>query len=399
MYSVCTSCFPLATQFRTLVSNQCKCSAGYYDNLVNPVCQLCHYSCATCHGGLDSNCYTCKSNRAFQVGSSTCPCQTGFYEAAQVCYACDATCKTCFATATNCTGCDTTIRYLQSNKCLCRDGYFENGGVCTACNVGCGSCILSASNCLTCNPGHFTVLNGTSCTCSLGQYQDPLTLVCNPCNLKCQTCSAAGETSCLTCVPTSHRTYNSVTHTCDCDPGYIDFGAAACSLCHSNCLTCYGPTDMNCSSCYPGAIKLGSSCRVPITCTSGYFYEGYCVTVCPNSTYPLVNLCQTCINNCKTCTSATICTSCVEGFYYNATAQTCNINCPQGSYINRVNRTCDFCPTGCQLCAQRNGTVVCPKCATGYYLFNHTTCVDSTFCVVPNYVIVGFQCFPCEYPC
>jgi hypothetical protein len=60
-----------------------------------------------------------------------------------------------------------------------------------------------------------------------------------------------------------------------------------------------------------------------------------------------------------------------------------------------VNATCDHCPTGCEICYQRNGTVNCPKCLLNYYLYNHTTCVDSIFCSIPNYIIVGLQCYPC----
>jgi hypothetical protein len=191
-FSVCTACFPLSTQFRQLSSGSCRCIAGYYENAANPVCQTCHYSCLTCSGQLETNCYICKVNRAFQVGSSTCPCSPGFYEAAQVCYQCDLTCKTCFNTATNCTGCDLLTRYLVGNKCICRDGYFENGATCTACDTACGSCIFSPTNCLTCNPSHFTVLNGSSCFCLPGQYKDPATLVCNYCHIKCETCFANG---------------------------------------------------------------------------------------------------------------------------------------------------------------------------------------------------------------
>lgn len=138
-----------------------------------------------------------------------------------------------------------------------------------------------------------------------------------------------------------------ITFTCDCDPGYLDQGYASCSQCDPSCMTCYGTTNMNCSSCYPGAVKLGSTCKIPLSCTSGYSYEGYCLTVCPNTTFANVNYCQTCINNCKTCTSAIVCTSCIEGYFYNSTSNSCNINCPQGSFINWVTRTCDQCPTGC----------------------------------------------------
>jgi len=191
-----------------------------------------------------------------------------------------------------------------------------------------------------------------------------------------------------------------MTFSCNCNPGYYEDGNGICPQCDSTCLTCYGPTNFNCSSCYPGANKLGSTCRVPITCVSGFLYEGFCLTSCPNTTYPNINFCQTCINNCKTCTSSVICTSCVIGFYFNSTAQSCNINCPQGAFINHVTKRCENCPLGCELCAQRNTTVVCQKCLLpNFYLFNYSTCVNSTFCAIPFYVILSTSCFACEYPC
>jgi hypothetical protein len=241
-FSVCTSCYPVTTQFRTLLNNYCRCTAGYYDNNINPICQPCHYSCQTCNGPLNTNCLTCKPNRLFQVGSSSCPCNNGFYETAQLCYPCDASCKTCSSLATNCTSCDLLTRYLFNNKCLCREGYYENGGTCAPCDVRCGSCSISPTNCLTCNSSHLTMLSGSSCVCLPNQFQNPVTLICSGCHFKCMTCFGLTENACLTCNSALFRTFNPVSTTCDCNAGYFDTGNATCAQCHSTCLTCYGPT-------------------------------------------------------------------------------------------------------------------------------------------------------------
>ena len=188
-YSICITCYPLATQNRTFLNNDCKCVTGFYDDMINPVCQPCHYSCANCTGGLATSCMTCQTNRIYKPLTTTCPCMDGFYEALQACYPCDITCKTCFALSTNCTSCDLTTRYLLNNQCLCREGYFQNGLGCSLCAINCRTCLTSASYCLTCNTTHFTVLNGSTCICSPGQYQNPTTLICYACNPKCATCS------------------------------------------------------------------------------------------------------------------------------------------------------------------------------------------------------------------
>jgi proprotein convertase subtilisin/kexin type 5 len=219
------------------------------------------------------------------------------------------------------------------------------------------------------------------------------------CHIKCASCTEAEETACLSCSSTSFRTYNPITKTCDCNPGYLDLGLAVCSVCHSSCFTCYGLTEMNCSSCHPGTIKMGSTCRNQTTCIVGYNYEGYCVTVCPNSTYLSVNVCTACINNCKTCLSSTVCTSCVEGYFYNRSNQKCTVNCVQGFYIDNLTHACESCPLGCELCVSRNDTILCQKCTDNYLMLNHTSCVDADYCSSPNFVKMGFLCLACEHPC
>jgi hypothetical protein len=42
---------------------------------------------------------------------------------------------------------------------------------------------------------------------------------------------------------------------------------------------------------------------------------------------------------------------------------------------------------------------MCNECDVSWYLYNHNTCVNSTFCAYPNYVTQAMYCFSCEYPC
>lgn len=121
-FSVCLSCNPAL--LRTLSGTICACNTSLYDNGISLLCQPCYYTCATCFGGTSTSCYTCGINRQYISGSYSCPCNNGFYETAQICYACDPTCQICSIIPTNCTSCNTAIRYLNNSQCLCNTGYY-----------------------------------------------------------------------------------------------------------------------------------------------------------------------------------------------------------------------------------------------------------------------------------
>ena len=89
-------CVPCA--FNSRMKKGCdKCPDGYYDVKENGIdsCAPCHYSCATCDGGKESDCLTCNVNDLFELyvedGINTCLC---------VCYAAEV-----------------------DKKCLCNAGY------------------------------------------------------------------------------------------------------------------------------------------------------------------------------------------------------------------------------------------------------------------------------------
>jgi proprotein convertase subtilisin/kexin type 5 len=161
------------------------------------------------------------------------------------------------------------------------------------------------------------------------------------------------------------RSLNS-SNACACIAGYYDSGVLICNQCQIPCSNCVGGSVLNCTSCITGYILIGSSCMPSVNCANFYF-EGKCLSSCPNTTYDNgMRICINCINNCLTCNSAISCTSCKNGYYFQNNS--CHLICPSNTYVNRLNGSCTNCPAECLSCALRNNSIICLSCNTGYYL-------------------------------
>ncbi len=260
-----------------------------------------------------------------------------------VCAPCSISCRTCSVLSTNCTSCPATS-YLFNYQCICNNGYYSNGLICSVCDVRCLTCTVTSTTCLLCNPLHGTTINGSDCVCSSSQYQHPTSYICYSCNPYCLTCTSSTNYSCLSCHPTMFRTYSALYNACFCSPGYYDSNQLICSSCNSPCATCTGASLLNCTSCIVGYRLIGSSCMQQIVCAN-YYYSGVCLNTCPNTTYPGLNVCVDCINNCLTCTSTSLCTSCKLNYYLHNGV--CYAICLLGYYPNPINRYCTPCPIEC----------------------------------------------------
>lgn len=91
-----------------------------------------------------------------------------------------------------------------------------------------------------------------------------------------------------------------------------------------------------------------------INCYSGYYLQGtVCVSSCgaPTLYFSYANsttgICTTCINNCKTCDTATACRSCISGYYYYTSDSTCRITCSTTSGYYAFNGSCLPCIPNC----------------------------------------------------
>ncbi len=73
-----------------------------------------------------------------------------------------------------------------------------------------------------------------------------------------------------------------------------------------------------------------------------------CVLSCNSYQYVNNKICYNCTNPCLTCTSPTVCISCINGTYLYKNF--CLTSCPVSTYKN-LNNFCISCNTNCVTCS------------------------------------------------
>ncbi|EAS05890.2 zinc finger lsd1 subclass family protein (macronuclear) [Tetrahymena thermophila SB210] len=297
-------------QNSTLTNDKCQCSTGFFD--FNGVCQSCSQNCDQCTS--QSVCTICSSNY-FLFNDSTCVSlcpQTFLVDSSnQKC--------TCRANST-----------LQNNKCICNVGFVEINGQCESCSSNCYIC-SSQAVCLTCQPGYLLNFDATCITQCLPTFVIDFT-----------------QQKCV-CRTNSSLQNNS----CPCNVSYQDV-SGVCQKCPQNCDQC-------------------SSQKVCQVCSSGFYLhiDNTCIFQCPNtfvkdstntkclcrpnstlkntqcpciqSGFIDVNdKCLNCPKYCDKCSSQTICTTCISGYYLTSN-QTCSSRCPSSYILDPTNTKC-ICP-------------------------------------------------------
>ena len=205
-----------------------------------------------------------------------------------------------------------------------------------------GSCYACSSDtvCLSCSSNF--LLNGgcvNSQSCPSQFYADIQQLKCLACNSNCLTCQYSA-TTCTACNTTSSLPLldNGVcVGTCTNTLTYPDGTTSSCQPCNSPCLTCTSATA--CLSCVNGYMLSGTSCST--SCSSGFFFS------------TTANDCQACLLNCLACTNAIFCQKCQAGNYIktiNSTANECVSNCGNQMYANSVGGSCMACIYPCLNC-------------------------------------------------
>ena len=124
---------------------------------------------------------------------------------------CDANCKRCHGTATNCLMCDASKNQqlvyngtTRENYCGCKSGFFEDRSsgtlMCQACSTAnCAQCD-NEDVCQWCASGRESLAN--DCTgedkllCPEGTWYDVATLACKDCSQACSTCAGSAD-NCL----------------------------------------------------------------------------------------------------------------------------------------------------------------------------------------------------------
>jgi proprotein convertase subtilisin/kexin type 5 len=169
-------------------------------------------------------------------------------------------------------------------------------------------------------------------------------------------------------------------------------------------------------SCRESAI-LSKSCRrcSNTSCYDCYVVNGFylngttCVTSCGDATkfmsYANVTngTCQTCINNCATCTSSTVCVTCLNtsSYYLYTNDFTCKLMCLNNSGF--VTSTLDSRPI-CSPCfdypycleCSSTASGACSKCSNNSFLLQGS-CL--TNCSSPMLYNSNGLCLPCNTSC
>lgn len=346
-----------------------KCSSGCTICLNQQLCQLCDAP----NFMLSYNCVANCSVYIHFLPNRTCltACPNDYYQIAtgglKFCQGCTAPCKTC-TNASFCLSCLSGY-YYYSYACTtsCPSGYYADNSTnnCVSCISPCKTC-SSLSNCLSCNQGFW---NGSVCSnsCPNGQFGDTLNFICKTCDPSCLTCITTA-TTCTSCSSTlifynrqclstcPSRFYNQSGLCASCvPPCYTCSSATSCLSCSYNYLlnsTCLSAcpvgyykdeATLTCLACLPSCYTCASASSCT-SCLSGCLYSGSCLSSCPSlqffrqtSSNGSFCSCVQCIYPCSTCTSESVCLTCLEGYYYNGS---CLIQCPTTYYANSLNDTC-----------------------------------------------------------
>ncbi|KAL4449891.1 hypothetical protein ABPG74_015010 [Tetrahymena malaccensis] len=138
----------------------------------------------------------------------------------------------------------------------------------------------------------------------------------------------------------------------------------------SYCKDCQNSNQNFCTSCYTDSVFAGQTFNLLDT------INNVCVSSCPPVAYNNGSQqCVKCINNCATCTSATLCQSCVSPYYLQGT--TCQSNC-NPTYYSDSNSKCQQCDqTKCLNCS--GSSTNCTSCQPGFGLITvsgQSSCVN-----------------------
>ncbi|XP_072564200.1 proprotein convertase subtilisin/kexin type 5b isoform X2 [Paramormyrops kingsleyae] len=167
-------------------------------------------------------------------------------------------------------------------------------------------------------------------------------------------CEGPGPHQCINCLHYFLKFKNN-TRMCvsECPSGFFRDDKRRCKKCYSLCEKCMGGRSDQCTSCKPGYhLNEGTNSCVS-SCADGYYLDDD------------ANVCRRCSENCRRCTTSTICTECKPGL--SLQGNRCLMSCEAGSYYNGHRRTCEPCHRACATCAG-TGIEACTKCASNYFV-------------------------------
>lgn len=382
---ICWEClvpsdFPLLSEY----SCQETCADNQFLASSNPLtCIKCHYTCASCNSQYASDCTSCPDGRYKSDGFCVEACPEGTILINNECSSlnpCISPCSTCSLSPDYCFTCTTGILITGTGLCtnVCPDGYYANGNICEECSTKCATCLGDDLTCTSCyNYYYEQYLDENSCVEKCPEGVSVLDSgVCVYCDITCKTCSDIGPNGCDSCSGSLYLSESSCVE--ECPDGFYRFDG---NVCVGECLEGFYVTEdlKDCFQCFSDC----ATCLDYEICTSCqgelYLFEGTCVNPCPSSFVKFSpNLCISeeecsdglyidgdecfaCPEECKTCTSYTTCTLCIDTFYLSG----------------------DSCVS------------VCPD---GFLKFSDNTCIPISSCGEGFYILDDF-CYPCDSTC
>lgn len=356
-----------------------RCPPGFYmhgEGEFGRTCPRCAQNCSLCEDA--HTCTECQ-NAHFLTPWNWCEldCPVSYYKSGNedvgnTCEKCQTHCRTCISEF-ECTEC-TDNKYLtpgRSCESLCPDNFFElgsgpTGRTCPPCETNCHKC-ESATLCTECNNSLHLLDGDCVPVCPDGFFHEGAEdrgRICRDCDSSCAKCS--GWDVCLECSKAMYLTPNS-TCQAQCPDGYYhngtgDFGRT-CPQCAENC----------------------SLCTAADTCTEcrNYTYlthEDWCESECPTGYYEhgteyLGSTCEPCSENCRDCTSNSVCLECGNEKYLDPSSASCKTSCPDGFFgkegTDVIGRLCEPCPSTCNMC---NSGSECTECRDFNALTPFSTC-------------------------
>lgn len=204
-----------------------------------------------------------------------------------------------------------------------------------------------------------------------------------PCTIPCRSCTTT-LSQCLSCY-TASAVQSTVSNR-----KYLSL-----SQCEISCnSTAYADTDMICRAC---SVNCSACSLQPDNCTScpvgrPYMLNNVCYIQCPTKYYNDSSLgqCVSCPVLCQTCTSSTVCQSCIATYFLKDNS--CISACPPIFYSE--NGVCIACSTNCTVCDATG----CQACQSGSYLFAgqcYTQCPTGYYISTSTCVACSSQCLSC----
>lgn len=322
----------------------CVCNPGY--GLINSQCSICPNNYYISQG----YCVTCPVNSAYNQAKNTCDCLNGYFT--NELGICTQKCST------------NEVYSVSLQRCVCMQGLGRINGACTICPSG-SVATADGSGCSSCDANE-ELVNG-KCACKTG-FAYNSAQVCTICSSLPNGFLINGVCS----VCPRNMVYNG-NNGCGCPAGKILQGASCVSQCQpdeildnqGNCYTCGNNQIISNGKCICRTGYSLNSCGICVlACSPGQFsYQGGCA-VCPLNT-----VFNTQINGC----------SCPDGYYkdvYGICSQVVlkPVDCPSGQYFDNTNG-CVACPGSCRTC---KSATQCTSCATtGFSPNSQGTCVPT----------------------